>query len=552
MDKTEYIRLLSEASVNDTNKFRSVPLERPKSKGRPPKHYHPLLNKEKILQSTVRRILPKDIAESVSPSGSRLAHLYGLPKTHKEKLAVRPILSATSTYNYALAKWLDNKLKPLSLNRYTVTDIFDFVNEVRELKISKGDILLSYDVSSLFTNVPLDETIAILAEKAFRDNWFNSTHNLNISKEDLIDLLNVSTKGQLFQFNGALYEQIDGVAMGSPLGPLLANVFMSSLEEKLELEGKLPDYYRRYVDDTLTLIPNITTATDLLNTLNHAHPSVSFTMEIEKDGMLPFLGTQLLNRAPQIETKVYVKPTNTGLLVHYQSHVDNRYKRSLLTTMLDRAYRLSSSWPYFSEECERLKSLFSRLDYPHHLINSTINTFVNSRVSDQQPLQASEKMAGNDVTRIVIPFKDQDSANIVKTQLKDLSIKLQTTIQPVFVSRKIGQDLQECENKPQLVNQQCVVYQFKCNLCDTGSYVGYTRGHLHARVDGHKSTSSSVRKHYDNDHAGAVPEDLLSCFKVIKKCRNKFDCLVNEMLYIKQLTPSLNVQTDSIRAKVFV
>ena len=110
-------------------------------------------------------------------------------------------------------------------------------------------------------------------------------------------------------------------------------------------------------------MPNITTATDFLNTLNHTHPSVSFTMEIEKDGMLPFLGTQLLNRAPQIETKVYVKPTNTGLLVHYQSHVDNRYKRSLLTTMLDRTYRLCSSWAYFSEECERLKSLFSRLDY---------------------------------------------------------------------------------------------------------------------------------------------------------------------------------------------
>ena len=93
---------------------------------------------------------------------------------------------------------------------------------------------------------------------------------------------------------------------------------------------------------------------------------------------------------------------------------------------------------------------------------------------------------------------------------------------------------------------------FRCNLCDTGSYVGYKRGHLYARVDGHKITSSSVRKHYDNDHAGAVPEDLLSCFKVLKKCMNKFDCLVNEMLYIKQLTPSLNVQTDSIRAKVFM
>ena len=232
---------------------------------------------------------------------SRLAHLYGLPTTHKEKLTVRPILSATGTYNYPLAKWLDDKLKPLFLNQHTVTDIFEFLNEVRELKINEGFILVSYDVSSLSANVPLDETIAILAEKAFTENWFNSTYNLNISKEDLVDLLNVSTKGQLFQFNGALYEQTDGVAMGTPLGPLLANVFMSSLEEKLELEGKLPDYYRRYVDDTLTIMPNITTATDFLNTLNHAHPSVSFTMEIEKGGMLPFLGTQLLNRAPQID-----------------------------------------------------------------------------------------------------------------------------------------------------------------------------------------------------------------------------------------------------------
>ena len=130
--------------------------------------------------------------------------------------------------------------------------------------------------------------------------------------------------------------------------------------------------------------------------------------------MLPFLGTQLLNRAPQIETRVYVKATNTGLLLHYQSqirshyfctvHVDNRYKRSLLTTMLDRAHQLSSSWSYFSDECERLKSVFSRLKYPLHLINSTINTFINSRVADQQTPQPSPVME-KDVTRMIIPFK---------------------------------------------------------------------------------------------------------------------------------------------------
>ena len=94
MDKAEYVRLLSESSINDTAKFTTVSSERPKTRGRPPKHYHPLLQKEKHLESVVRKILPKQIADSVCPKGSRLAHLYGLPKTHKEKLAMRPILSA--------------------------------------------------------------------------------------------------------------------------------------------------------------------------------------------------------------------------------------------------------------------------------------------------------------------------------------------------------------------------------------------------------------------------------------------------------------------------
>ena len=88
-------------------------------------------------------------------------------------------------------------------------------------------------------------------------------------------------KGQLFQFNGALYEQTDGVAMGSQLGPLLADVFKSSIEEILEREGKLPSFYRRYVDDTLTVMADVASATDFLDTLNNAHSSVKFTMEIE-------------------------------------------------------------------------------------------------------------------------------------------------------------------------------------------------------------------------------------------------------------------------------
>ena len=113
-------------------------------------------------------------------------------------------------------------------NQYMVTDTFEFVNKVQSLKINRGDILVSYDVTSLFTNVPLDATIQILADKAFSHDWFNKAHELNLSRDQLIELLNAATKNQLFQYNGNLYEQTDGVAMGCPLGPLFANVFMCS------------------------------------------------------------------------------------------------------------------------------------------------------------------------------------------------------------------------------------------------------------------------------------------------------------------------------------
>ena len=71
----------------------------------------------------------------------------------------------------------------------------------------------------------------------------------------------------------------------------------------------------------------------------------------------------------------------------------------------------------------------------------------------------------NDTIRVVLQFKDQISADIVRKQLKDSSLKIHTIIQPVFVSRKIEQELNVKETKPPIVNQQCVVYGFQCDLC---------------------------------------------------------------------------------------
>ena len=113
---------------------------------------------------------------------------------------------------------MDEKLKLKSINKFTISDIFAFAQEIKEVPLSTNDILISYDVTALFTNVPLKETINILADRAFEEDWFIKTHDLNITKSNLIELLTVATENQLFQFDNKLFTQNDGVAMGSPLG----------------------------------------------------------------------------------------------------------------------------------------------------------------------------------------------------------------------------------------------------------------------------------------------------------------------------------------------
>ena len=204
--------------------------------------------------------------------------------------------------------------------------------------------------------------------------------------------------------------------------------------------------------------------------------------------MIPFLGTQLLNKFIQIQTKEYVKPTNTGLMPHYK-----RYKRGLIKAMLDRAFRLSSNWSYFSNECDWLKIVFYRLSYPDRLLNCTILRFIAVKASDQLALELAAVNNELDPFRVVLSFKDQALADIVRSQLKDLSQEIDVIVQHTFVSHKVKQHLKPREVKPSNVNQQSLVYQFKCDLCGAG-YVAYTRRHLHQRVDEQKNASSLTGK----------------------------------------------------------
>ena len=118
-----------------------------------------------------------------------------------------------------------------------------------------------------------------------------------------------------------------------------------------------------------------------LTMLNGLHLSLKFTIELAADNKIPFTGIEIIKNGIELETRVYRKPINTGLLLHFQTHVDKHYRTRLLKTMLQRAYALSSRKEAFNEERAKLRPIFCLLDYPIGLINSTINIFVQNITS---------------------------------------------------------------------------------------------------------------------------------------------------------------------------
>ena len=134
---------------------------------------------------------------------------------------------------------------------------------------------------------------------------------MGFDRKSFKQLLECSIHDSHFLFNGTLFKQIDGCAMGSPLGPVLANIFMNNLETEF-LDSCPSNYkpliYRRYVDDTFASFKHRNQADAFLNFINSKHPNIKFTMDVESNNSLPFLDV-LVTKKDSVTTSVYRKKT---------------------------------------------------------------------------------------------------------------------------------------------------------------------------------------------------------------------------------------------------
>ncbi len=303
-----------------------------------------------------KRRMSDEVYRRILPCGSRAGVLYGLAKIHKANVPLRPIISAVQTYNYKLAKYLDEILKPKVNQTYMLKDTFDFVNKVATLDQSKDKYIVSFDVESLFTNIPTLETIDLILKLVYTRN---TKYFHNLKKEELRQLLVICTTESHFQFNKNYYEQTDGVAMGSPLGPLFANIFMSDFERKHmdKLKSLGVNLWYRYVDDIFATLNSRDDAENILAFLNSQHPNIRFTIEHEESGQLPFLDTLVKRCVGKYATTVYHKKTFTGVYLNWTSLTAKRYKIGLIKCLTKRVLRICTNEEDRVQQLRKVKLL---------------------------------------------------------------------------------------------------------------------------------------------------------------------------------------------------
>ena len=607
LDRQDYVHKMLEI-INDSSTFERIDED-------------PTIKKENQLINTLREMKERGFLtlseySSCRPCGSQCAKMYGLPKIHKTGIPLRPVMSAIGSYNYKLAKMLANKIQRIRHSQYIVKDTFQFIECLKSIKPNMVQHkMVSFDVISLFIKVPLTFTIQLILDKLYgpehncskikksKTNWCSKCRNRN----DMNKLLNIATSGTHFSFNEEYYRQHDGLAMGSPLAPILADIFMTHLENKLmaHLRNAGILWYKRYVDDTFAIIDKNANINDIIKILNSFHPAIQFTSTKEENDELPFLDVLVRRANDKLETSVYRKPTYTGLLIHWTSFVPKSYKISAISSMVYRAIRISSTYTIMHKEFDFIRDIAKKNRHPSNFvecqIRHTLNRFIQKQnrsiINNHKNTLSTENKSSKDgsVDKIMIdvPFVGKPTQQFIK-DISKLARKIKPTTQFIAVPRPpqaVRQFFKNKDNTPKDL-QSNIIYEVKCSDC-SATYIGKTRRQACRRLKEHGAlirlpiaeTNQALRRsnriasnakfqvtydesdYKDKEKSDTKTQLITSAiqrhialtkhnidwynWKTLERDTHPYRLLVKESLTITQKAPSLNQTTRSVPLVVF-
>nr|VZI26337.1 unnamed protein product [Spirometra erinaceieuropaei] len=293
-----------------------------------------------------------------------------------------------------------------------------------------------------------------------------------------------------FTFNGQIYEQIQGTPMGSPISGYLAEEVMQELEARV-FQSYKPKFWTNYVDDTFVILHR-DAKNNFKRQLNSVFPQIQFTMEEEKDGVLPFLDVQVTRQEDGThQTGVFRKATNTEVTLHYNSNHPLSHKRSCVRTLFRRINTHCSPEAEKLRERETLWHLFLANGYPRSFVNKCL--YQRHTRADRENTQRPATFRG-------VPYV-RNVSEATERMLRPLSVGVGH--RPEATIRRI---LMQPQGRLPPADTSGVIYRVKCLDC-LANYCGMTDKRLRTRVHEHalavkrKGARSHVAMHcLENNH----------------------------------------------------
>ena len=472
---------------------------------------------------------------NLTQTNTNIARCYGLPKIHKKDIPLRPIISTINSPTHFLSKTLYNHIKNcIRTPNSHINNSFELKSKLHSFFIPDDYILLSLDVTSLFTNIPCHLVLNSL------DRRFNDLHNIcKIPFDEIRKCVKLIFDNTYFKFDNKFYQQIFGSPMGSPISPLFADLVMEDLENecltKLKDLGCNPIFYYRYVDDTFLCIKKDSTQL-VLDIFNNYDANLKFTYEIETNGALNFLDLLIVRENNSIITDWFQKPTSSGRILNFHSNHTINQKKNIIYNLVDRSILLSDS-KFHRKNIFTIKNTLQNNNYPLDFIEKHIKIrLMKLKHKKHNQFNHVPNNLYTSQHKIIIPycnnFYEQCSFIFKKYKINVLP-KINKSLQSVI---HLGKDPID---KSDLTG---VVYKFRCNLCPA-SYVGQTKRSLSARINEHKSCridNSVVSSHilefnHDFDWKNV---------KILDIEPDYFKRSLSEMLFINSDKNNINLKED--------
>ena len=489
---------------------------------------HPVLKEEEKVISLLKDLLKEGLIteqlyKKLKPIGSQPPRLYGLAKVHKKDTPLRPVLSMPGSAYHKIGEKVAEWLSVVPECR--INSSSKIVSEsLKNIKLNENEVIVSFDVSSLYTNVPVQEAIDDCTDLLFSGRYTKPPINRDTFKK----LITICTRDVLMSTSLGYYRQIDGLAMGSPPAPLIANGWLSKFDHTIQDTASL---YSRYMDDVIREIDRHRVTTKL-HEINNLHPSLKFTIEEEnEDSTLPFLDMKIIRTNSTLASTWYSKPTDTGLTMNFYAQAPMKYKRSLVIGLVHRIYRCCSSWKYFHESIAKAKMLLKKNQYPETFYEPIIKkTLTNIVMKKEKTVEEEEK----EMKLIFVEYRGRVSENYEKS-LKRCAAPCKV----IFTLRKVKTCLPSLKPAIDKPLRSRIVYQFKCPRCHV-SYVGQTSRHLLTRFKEHKR--SVVGNHFKTCEQRDVTIDDVTVIDQSLKSITHLETL--EALWIEEIRPELNTKDE--------